>query len=69
MLYTNIARWFCKAASGHDRVWPQWANHTCPKCGKEFNLSDRILVTSQGRVYHYDCYQGRKPPFREQVET
>jgi len=57
-----------KDDSGHDRTWQQeWANDVCPKCGKEFNLGDHILVDDDNIVYHYDCFEGPKPPFKEGV--
>jgi hypothetical protein len=67
-MYTNIARWFCKRTSGHDRVWPQHYNDVCPECGEELSLNDKILVKGY-TVYHYECYRGKKPEFRSQVET
>jgi hypothetical protein len=30
-------------------------NDTCPKCGKEFETGDQILMDPQNTVYHYDC--------------
>jgi len=68
-MYTNYARWFCKEKSGHDKVWPRWYNDVCPVCGKEIKLDERILVTNDDVVYHYDCYRGRKPPFDYHVVT
>lgn len=65
-MYTNSARWFCKEFSGHDKVWPEWANDTCPKCKKEFTLNDEIIIRG-GKVYHYDCLGGRKPPFTDHI--
>ena len=68
-MYTNYARWFCKEATGHDKVWPEWANGSCPECGGEFELSDRILTDDEDVVHHYDCYRGPKPPFEYRVVT
>ena len=52
--------------SGYDKTWQQeWANDVCPKCGKEFNLGDHILIEDDSIVYHYDCFEGPKPPFEE----
>jgi len=39
----------------------------CPKCDKEFNLGDRILIDDDNIVYHYDCFEGTKPLFEEGV--
>ena len=59
---------FSKDESGHDRTWQQeWANDVCPKCGKEFDLSNRILVDDDDIVYHYDCFKGPKPPLERRV--
>jgi hypothetical protein len=42
-------------------------NDVCPKCDKEFNMGDRILVDDDNIVYHYDCFEGPKPTFEEGV--
>lgn len=68
-MYTNYARWFCKESTGHDRVWPRWGNGECSVCGQEFLLADRILVTDEYEIYHYDCYTGERPAFIHEVHT
>ncbi len=53
--------------SGHDKTWQQeWVNDVCQKCSKEFDLGDHILVDDDNIVYHYDCFEGSKPPFEEE---
>jgi hypothetical protein len=43
-----------------------WANDVCPKCGKAFNAGDHIVVDEDNDIaYHYDCFEGPKPPFEE----
>jgi hypothetical protein len=43
----------------------EWANDVCPKCGKTFNQGDHVVVDEDNTVYHYDCFEGPKPPFEE----
>ena len=43
----------------------EWANDACPTCGKPFNTGDHVVVDDDNVVYHYDCYEGTKPPFEE----
>jgi hypothetical protein len=43
----------------------EWANDTCPTCGKALNTGDHVVVDDDDVVYHYDCYEGPKPPFEE----
>jgi len=73
VIYTNAARWFCKETTGRDRTWPSTYNDTCPECGEEFVLDDKILVAENGDgeqvVHHYDCYTLPKPEFEEEVVT
>jgi hypothetical protein len=43
----------------------EWANDVCPTCGKAFNTGEHVVVDDDNVVYHYDCYEGPKPPFEE----
>jgi hypothetical protein len=43
----------------------EWANDACPACGKAFDTGDHVVVDEDDVVYHYDCYEGTKPPFEE----
>ena len=40
-------------------------NDVCPTCDKPFNTGDHVVVDEDDVVYHYDCYEGPKPPFEE----
>ena len=38
------------------------ANDVCPKCGRAFDTGDPIVTDESDVVYHYDCFEGPKPP-------
>ena len=42
-------------------------NDVCPRCSEGFNSGDRILMDNNDIVYHYDCFEGPRPLFREGV--
>lgn len=57
---------FCEDESGHDKTWQEeWANDSCPKCGRGFDVGDRLVVDDDNIVYHYGCFEGPNPTLEQ----
>lgn len=45
---------FCEVYSGHNKVWPEWANDVCPICKKPLRLNDELGMMGD-TLYHWAC--------------